>query len=322
MEQKPLIAAVVGATASGKTALGVEIAKAHNGEIISADSMQIYQGLDIATAKPTAEEMQGIPHHLISVLPPEQACSVADYVEMARGIIADILARNKLPVIVGGTGLYVDSLLDNIQFPDIPADDALRAALQAEADAEGNAAMLEKLRACDPESAARLHENNLRRIIRALEVYTLTGIPLSEHARRSRAVPPPWDVLRIGIGFEDREKQYARIRARVDQMLDMGLAEEVRAEFESGRRRDTAAMAIGYKELLPWLRGEEKLEEGILRVKQETCRYAKRQGTWFRRNTQTNWIMRDAVCDESRILVNAEKMFQNNLAKRDACVII
>jgi tRNA dimethylallyltransferase len=313
MAQKPLVAAVVGATASGKTALGVEIAKKYNGEVISADSMQIYEGLDIATAKPTADEMQGIPHHLISVLPPEQACSVADYVEMARGKISEILAKNKLPVIVGGTGLYVDSLLDNIQFPDIPADDALRETLHAEAAAEGNAVMLGRLRACDPETAARLHENNLRRIIRALEVYTLTGIPLSEHARRSREIPPPWEVLRIGIGFAEREKQYARIRARVDQMLGLGLADEVRAEFDSGRRRATAAMAIGYKELLPWLRGEEPLAEGILRVKQETCRYAKRQGTWFRRNLQTKWIMRDEICSESRIFENVEKMFENTL---------
>ena len=313
MAQKPLVAAVVGATASGKTALGVEIAKKYNGEVISADSMQIYEGLDIATAKPTADEMQGIPHHLISVLPPEQACSVADYVEMARGKISEILAKNKLPVIVGGTGLYVDSLLDNIQFPDIPADDALRERLHAEAAAEGNAVMLERLRACDPETAARLHENNLRRIIRALEVYMLTGIPLSEHARRSREIPPPWEVLRIGIGFADREKQYARIRARVDQMLGLGLADEVRAEFDSGRRRATAAMAIGYKELLPWLRGEEPLAEGVLRVKQETCRYAKRQGTWFRRNLQTQWLMRDEICSESRIFENVEKMFENTL---------
>ena len=316
MQQKPLVAAVVGATASGKTALGVQIAKAYNGEVISADSMQIYQGLDIATAKPATDEMQGIPHHLISVLPPEQACSVADYVEMARAKIAEIHAKGKLPVIVGGTGLYVDSLLDNIQFPDIPADDALREKLHAEAEAEGNAAMLERLRACDPETAARLHENNLRRIIRALEVYALTGIPLSEHARRSREVPPPWDVVRIGIGFADREKQYARIRARVDQMLREGLAAEVRAEYDSGRRRATAAMAIGYKELLPWLRGEEPISEGILRVKQETCRYAKRQGTWFRRNLQTEWIVRDEFCSESRIFEMAEKIFQNNLAKR------
>lgn len=316
MEQKPLVAAVVGATASGKTALGVQIAQKYNGEVISADSMQIYEGLDIATAKPTPDEMQGIPHHLISVLPPEQACSVADYVEMARGKIAEILAKNKLPVIVGGTGLYIDSLLDNIQFPDIPADDALRSRLHAEAEAEGNAVMLDRLRACDPETAARLHENNLRRVIRALEVYELTGIPLSEHARRSREVPPPWDVLRIGIGFADREKQYARIRQRVDQMLEQGLCTEVRAEYASGRRRATAAMAIGYKELLPWLEGREPLEDGIFRVKQETCRYAKRQGTWFRRNSQTEWILRDEICSESRIFEMTEKMFQKNLAKR------
>ncbi len=322
MEQKPLVAAVVGATASGKTALGVEIAKAYNGEVISADSMQIYEGLDIATAKPTAEEMQGIPHHLISVLPPEQACSVADYVEMARGKIAEILSRNKLPVIVGGTGLYVDSLLDNIQFPDIPADDALRARLHAQAEAEGNAVMLERLQKCDPETAARLHENNLRRVIRALEVYELTGIPLSEHARRSREVPPPWEVLRIGIGFADREKQYARIRQRVDQMLEQGLCDEVRAEYASGRRRATAAMAIGYKELLPWLEDKEPLEAGILRVKQETCRYAKRQGTWFRRNPQTNWILRDEVCPESRIFEIAEKCFKKTLRNGELCDII
>lgn len=316
MAQKPLVAAVIGATASGKTALGAEIAKKYNGEVISADSMQIYEGLDIATAKPTPEEMQGIPHHLISVLPPEQACSVADYVEMARGTIAEILAKDKLPVIVGGTGLYVDSLLDNIQFPDIPADDALREKLHAEAAALGNGEMLRRLQICDPETAARLHENNLRRIIRALEVFALTGIPLSEHARRSREIPPPWDIIRIGIGFADREKQYARIRARVDQMLELGLAAEVGAEYESGRRRATAAMAIGYKELLPWLRGAEPMEEGILRVKQETCRYAKRQGTWFRRNLQTEWIMRDGICSESRIFAKAEKIFENNLAKR------
>ncbi len=293
---KPPVIAVVGATASGKTALGVEIAEAYHGEVISADSMQIYEGLDIATAKPTAEEMRGIPHHLISVLPPDAPCSVADYVEMARVKIAEIHARGRLPVIVGGTGLYVDSLLDNIQFPDIPADDALREKLNAEARERGNAAMREKLMQCDPETAEHLHENNLRRIIRALEVWELTGIPLSEHARRSRAVPPPWEILRIGIGFEDRERQYARIRERVDQMVQQGLLDEVSEEYHSGRRRATAGMAIGYKELLPWLRGEEEMAAGIDRIKQETCRFAKRQGTWFRRNADINWIMRDSVC--------------------------
>lgn len=300
------VIAVVGATASGKTALGVEIAEAHGGEVISADSMQLYEGLDIATAKPTAEEMRGVPHHLISVLPPDQPCSVADYTAMAREKIHALHEQGKLPVIVGGTGLYVDSLLDNIQFPDIPADDALRARLNAEAQEYGNAEMRERLMRCDPETAARLHENNLRRIIRALEVYELTGIPLSEHARRSRAVPPPWNILRIGIGFEDREKQYARIRERVDQMVQRGLLDEVSGEYHSGRRRATAAMAIGYKELLPWLRGEENAAAGIDRIKQETCRFAKRQGTWFRRNADIQWVMRDSLCANCGIFESAE----------------
>ena len=307
MNKEPIIA-VVGATASGKTALGIEIAKAYGGEVISADSMQLYEGLDLATAKPTAAEMQGIPHHLISVLPPSAPCSVAEYTEMARSKIAEIRSRGRLPVIVGGTGLYIDSLLQNIQFPDIPADPARRARLQQEAETLGNAAMRERLRLCDPESAERLHENNLRRILRALEVYELTGIPLSEHARRSRAVPPPWNVLYLGIGYADREQQYARIRQRVDRMAELGLAEEVRAEYESGRRRASAAAAIGYKELLPWLAGEASFDDGIARIKQETCRYAKRQGTWFRRNDQINWILRDKIYSECGIFEMSQKM--------------
>ena len=234
-EQLPVIA-VVGATATGKTALGAAIAEQYHGEVISADSMQLYEGLDIATAKPTPDEMRGIPHHLISVLPPEHACSVAEYVGLAREKIAQIHANGKLPVIVGGTGLYIDALLDNIQFPDIPADDALRARLNAEAETLGRTAMRERLMQCDPESAERLHENNLRRIIRALEVYELTGIPLSEHARRSRAVPAPWNILRLGIGFTDREKLYQRIRLRVDSMVQEGLLDEVRTEYSSGCR--------------------------------------------------------------------------------------
>ncbi|MCQ2418045.1 MAG: tRNA (adenosine(37)-N6)-dimethylallyltransferase MiaA [Oscillospiraceae bacterium] len=305
---KPPVIAVVGATASGKTALGVEIARQYQGEVVSADSMQIYQGLDIATAKPDAEEMQGIPHHLISVLEPDVPFSVAEYVELARSKVNEIHQRGKLPVIVGGTGLYVDSLLDNIQFPDIPADDALRERLQQEAQQLGNAVMLERLRQWDAETASKLHENNLRRIIRGIEVYMLTGIPLSEHARRSRAVPSPWNILRIGIGFESREKQYARIHRRVDTMVERGLADEVMEEYRSGRRRTTAAMAIGYKELLPWMTGEGSFSDGIAAIKQETCRYAKRQGTWFRRNDQIQWIKRDALCDDSGILENLQKI--------------
>lgn len=304
----PPVIAVVGPTASGKTALGIEIAKAFGGEVVSADSMQLYEGLDLATAKPTPEEMQGIPHHLISILPPDHPCSVAEYTELARDIIAQIQARGKLPVVVGGTGLYADSLLDNIRFSDIPADPALRAKLHQQAEEQGPAAMLELLRGCDPETAERLHENNLRRVIRALEVYTLTGIPLSEHARRSRAVPPPWNVLRIGLSFSDRALLYDRIRLRADKMVENGLADEVSEEFHSGRRRETAAMAIGYKELLPWLRGEEPFAEGIARVKQETCRYAKRQETWFRRNEQICRIWCDGIRTNAEIFEISKKI--------------
>ena len=302
MNEKPTVLAVVGATASGKTALGVDIAEYLNGEVISGDSMQIYQGLDIATAKPAAAEMRGVPHHLISVLPPDRACSVAEYVEMARGKIAEVQSRGRIPVIVGGTGLYIDSLLDNIQFPDIAGDAGIRERLNREAETAGRGVLLERLRGCDPETAAKLHENNLQRVIRALEVYELTGIPLSEHARRSRAVPPPWNAVRIGIQFADRELQYARIRKRVDMMLEQGLLDEVRAEYESGTRRATAAMAIGYKELIPYLEGEAPLESCIQSIKQETCRYAKRQGTWFRRNEQIHWINRDGISESAEIL--------------------
>lgn len=306
--KKPPLIAVVGATATGKTALGVALAAEYGGEVISADSMQLYEGLDIATAKPTAEEMQGIPHHLISVLPPEQPCSVADYAEMARAAVADVLSRGKLPILVGGTGLYADALLDNIQFPDIPASPELRAQLNNEAAERGNAAMLERLRECDPETAERLHENNLRRIVRALEVYTITGIPLSEHARRSRAVPPMWEVLRVGIGFRDRALHRARICLRVDEMLARGLLEEVRAEYESGRRLATASAAIGYKELLPYLRQEASLQACVDAIKLETGQYAKRQETWFRRNAQTNWIYRDEIRENDGILLKCRKI--------------
>ncbi len=307
---KPPVWAVVGATASGKTALGIALAQRYGGEVVSADSMQIYKGLDIATAKPTVEEMCGIPHHLISVLPPDQPCSVASYVEMARAVIEDIHSRGKLPIVVGGTGLYVDSLLEHIQFPDIPSTPDVRERLQAEAIQLGNATLLERLRTVDSETAARLHENNLRRIIRALEVYEATGIPLSEHDRRSRMQPAPWDVIRIGIGFRERERQRERIRLRVEQMVAMGLLDEVRAEYASGMRRATAASAIGYKELIPWLEHELPLNVCLETVVRETCRYAKRQGTWFRRNAGIQWIYRDEICENEKILSEAQKIVE------------
>lgn len=304
---KPPVLAVVGATASGKTALGIALAKAYDGEVVSADSMQLYEGLDIATAKPTPDEMEGVPHHLISVLPPDQSCSVAEYVTRAETVIEKIHQRGKLPIVVGGTGLYIDCLLDHVQFPDIPAAPSVRMRLEQEAEVLGRAALLERLRQCDPETAAKLHENNLRRIIRGLEVWETTGIPLSEHARRSRAVPPPWQILRLGLGFHDRTLLYDRIRLRVAQMTAQGLVEEVRAEYESGRRRATAAAAIGYKELLPYLCGKAELEDCLATITQETCRYAKRQGTWFRRNEQTKWIYRDEIRDNAEIFSECQK---------------
>ena len=313
--KKPLVV-IEGATSAGKSDIAVRVARRIGGEIISADSMQVYRGMDIGTGKVTEEEKGGIPHYLIDVADPGEPFDLARYKTLAAAAVRDVQERGKIPVVCGGTGFYIQALVKDIDFSKASPSAAYREALEKEAEEKGNNALHERLAALDPEAAHAIHPNNIKRVIRALEVYELTGIPLSEHARRSREVPPPWDVLRIGIGFADREKQYARIRQRVDQMLEQGLCTEVRAEYTSGRRRATAAMAIGYKELLPWLEGREPLEDGIFRVKQETCRYAKRQGTWFRRNSQTEWILRDEICSESRIFEMTEKMFQKNLAKR------
>ena len=305
MREKKLIV-IAGPTASGKTALGIALAGRVNGEIVSADSMQIYRGMDVGTAKATAEERAAAKHHMLDLIEPGENYSVSRYVEDATQVCEDLFRRGKQPIVVGGTGLYIDALLAGRQFAGAPEENAdTRKALSEEYDSLGGAEMLERLRAVDPERAAKLAPTDRRRIIRALEVWELTGIPLSEHARRSRAVPPPWEILRIGIGFEDREKQYARIRERVDQMVRQGLLAEVSEEYHSGRRRATAAMAIGYKELLPWLRGEEEPAAGIDRIKQETCRFAKRQGTWFRRNADIKWIMRDSVCANCGIFNSA-----------------
>lgn len=303
------VIAVVGSTASGKTALGIALAQAYHGEIVSADSMQIYEGLDIATAKPTPAELAAVPHHLVSVIPRDTPFSVADYVTRARAEIAALHARGTLPVVVGGTGLYIDALLDNIQFAEMGRDDALRAQLAAEAAEQGNAVLHRRLAEVDPETAAAVHENNLPRVIRALEVYALTGCPLSAFRAESRSEPSPYNVLRIGIGFADRQALYDRINRRVDAMVTAGLLDEVReayrAQLQSGHA--TAAAAIGYKELIPVLRGECTLAAGIDRVKQETRRYAKRQGTWFRKNEQIWWIYRDKFDEEDKILLECKK---------------
>lgn len=301
MQNIPVLA-VVGPTASGKTALAVELAKRLGGEIVSADSMQIYKGMDIASAKPTEAEKQGIPHHMMDFLPPETPYSVAEYVKAARACILEIHKRQKLPILVGGTGLYVDSLLTGTQFIETETDFDLRARLETEFDALGGEKMLEKLAAFDRDTAARLHPNNRKRIIRAFEVYTLTGKTMTEALAASREKPSPFTPCYIGIAYENREILYDRINRRVDIMLENGLLAEARAFFQG--TPDTAAQAIGYKELKPYLDGVLSLDEAVENLKRATRNYAKRQITWFKRNPQIHWIYAD-TCSKQALLAQA-----------------
>ena len=286
------ILVIVGPTASGKTRMAVELAKAHNGEVVSADSMQIYRRMDIGTAKPTAEEMDGIPHHMIDVADPEEDFSVARYVEMASACVDDILARGKLPIVAGGTGLYVDSLLSGRTFAAFSPESALRKELEAELAERGGEAMLEELSRVDPEAAARLHPNDHKRIVRALEVYRSTGKTISEHNRETQALPPRYEALTIGLNFQDRADLWARIDARVDRMAADGLEREVRELLSSGLSpRCTAMQAIGYKEFVAAVEGDMTWREAEELVKLRSRQYAKRQLTWFRRNPEAHWLL-------------------------------
>lgn len=308
-EKIPLVA-VVGPTASGKTMAGVILAKLFDGEVISADSMQIYKGMSIATAKPTEEEMQGIKHHLVDFVEPDRDFSVADYVEQARKAVANIHSRRKLPVLVGGTGLYVSSLVDNVSFDDTGKDKDLRERLSAFAEENGAHALWERLYAVDPETAAGVHENNIPRVIRALEVYELTGEKLSVHKANSRRSPSPYKTCMIGLGFEDRAVLYERIDRRVDRMLSQGLVDEAR-EFLALHGARTANQAIGIKELKPYFDGQASLDECIGRIKQESRRYAKRQLTWFRKRNDIEWIYIDRLDMFNKF--EFEKQFTKNL---------
>ena len=296
MEKIPVIV-VVGATASGKTALAVRLAKRFGGEVISADSMQIYRGMAIATAKPTEEEMAGVPHHLMDFLPVTDTYSVARYVEEAGRIAEEIAARGNVPIVAGGTGLYIDSLIDNIIFEDEPDHGAVRAALKERREKEGIEALYAELERVDPETAAQLHINNENRVLRALEVYELTGETISERRRRSRLRESRFDALWIGLDFQDRQLLYDRIDRRVDDMLARGLLEEARAYYRLPRAA-TASQAIGYKELKGYFSGELTLEEAADNLKKATRRYAKRQLTWFRKNERIHWIFRDGKSEE------------------------
>lgn len=307
---KPRVLAVAGPTASGKTWLGVELAKKYGGEVISADSMQIYKGMDIASAKPTEDEMQGIPHHLIDFLDRDIVFSAADYVRLAREKIDEVLSRGKLPVIVGGTGLYIDSLLENVKFSEGGSDEAYRETLYAFAAQEGNEALHRRLEEVDPEAAESIHPNNTVRVVRALEVYHVTGRKFSELKKESRTEESPYDSLIIGLNYHDRQKLYDRINLRVDEMAERGLVEEARELYDHGGMK-TAANAIGFKEFIPFFQGVETLEACIDKIKQETRRYAKRQLTWFRKNPSIQWIFLDEFNKKNEILEKSEKCIAN-----------
>ena len=292
MSEKIKVICVVGPTASGKTELSVEIAKKYNGEIVSADSMQLYKGIHIASAAPNEEEKQGIPHHLIEFLELSDTFSVADYVKIAGKIIKDIAARGKLPVIVGGTGLYIDSLVQNIKFTQEKTDENLRKELECQFDALGAQAMLEKLSVFDPETAKKLNLNDRRRIIRAFEVYLSAGVSITEQNRISRLEESPFEALYIGLGYKNREILYDRINRRVELMIENGLLDEAKATLNQTQNKG-AMQAIGHKELHSFILGEKSLEDAVEDLKRSTRRYAKRQLTWFNRNKDINWIFKD-----------------------------
>ena len=304
------IICVVGPTASGKTALAIELAKAFNGEIVSCDSMQIYRRMDIGTAKPTAEERQGIPHHMIDVADPEESFSVSRYCQMASPIVEDILRRGKTCIIAGGTGLYVDALIRGNDFAPIPST-GCRQRLERRAEAEGIQVLTQELSAVDPESVQRA-QGNPRRIIRALEVYLETGQTLTAHNLATQAIPPKFSPLWIGLDDEDRQDLYRRIDLRVDLMLEQGLLEEIRSLLDSGIPESATAMqAIGYKEFIDALRGRIPMEQAVSDLKQSTRRYAKRQKTWFRRNRDIHWILRHPGQTSQEIFSQARLLAQS-----------
>jgi len=303
------IICIAGPTASGKTALAVELAKELNGEVVSCDSMYVYRRMNIGTAKPTAEEMQGIVHHMIDVAEPEEDFSVSKYCCMAAPIVDDIVARGKTAIIAGGTGLYMDSLIKGNDFAPFPAT-GVRERLEAKAEAVGFDAMLAELRRVDPESADR--QKDLRRIVRALEVYYETGITITEHNRRTQAIPPRYQPLWIGLDFADRAELYRRIDLRVGIMLEMGLEAEIRSLLTSGiSPHCTAMQAIGYKEFVAALEGHSTIEEAAEEVRKASRHYAKRQLTWFRRNPNIHWLSRQTGQSSEEILQRARQLIRD-----------
>lgn len=288
---RPKILVIAGPTASGKTALAVELALRRGGEVVSADSMQLYRRMDIGTAKPTMEERQGVPHHMLDVAGPEEDFSVARYVDMATACVDGIISRGKLPILAGGTGLYIDSLLSGRTFAAFDGGSPLRRELEGRLQLQGGAALLEELAQVDPQAAARLHPNDSKRIVRALEVYLTTGKTITQHNLETQALPPRYDALTLTLAFRQREDMWARVDRRVDQMMAAGLAEEVRDLLDSGvPRKCTAMQAIGYKEMAAALEGDGDISAAAGEIKLRSRQYAKRQLTWFRRNSAARWL--------------------------------
>lgn len=287
---KPRVVAVGGPTASGKTALSVALARAFDGEIINADSMQIYKNLDVGTAKPSAEERQGIPHYLLDFLSPETPYSVADFTAAADPLIRDITARGRLPLVVGGTGLYITSLLSGMAFAPEKTDPAIRARLQARADTEGSAALYAELQRIDPDYAAQVHPNNLPRVIRALELFEAAGRRMSDQRREARPAEAPYHALCLCLTCRDRAVLYSRIDRRVDEMVENSVLDEARQVYDHRDAYRTAAQAIGYKEFFPFFEGTAALDECADKLKQASRNYAKRQLTWFRHMDGVVWL--------------------------------
>ena len=302
------IICLAGPTASGKTALAVELARELNGEVVSCDSMQVYRRMDIGTAKPSPEEMGGIPHHMIDVADPEEDYSVSRYCAAAAPIVEDIVARGKTAIIAGGTGLYMDSLIRGNDFAPFPST-GIRERLEAQADAEGMEAMAAWLRGVDPEAAERIHDR--KRLLRALEVYLETGETITEHNRRTQAIPPKFSPVWLGLDFENRQQLYDRIDLRVTKMLEMGLLEEIQGLLDSGVPETATAMqAIGYKEFVNALAGRETVEAAADQVRQSSRRYAKRQLTWFRRNKAMHWLIRGERTAGEEIFRSARQLLR------------
>ncbi|MGI6030703.1 MAG: tRNA (adenosine(37)-N6)-dimethylallyltransferase MiaA [Eubacteriales bacterium] len=305
MRKIPIIV-ICGPTASGKTALSVALCHRLRGEVVSTDSMQIYRGMDIGTAKPTLQEREGIPHHMLDVADIWEEFDVAQYCDMARPIIEDIDRRGKIPVLAGGTGLYINTLVDNIRFSPVESDPSYRAELERFALEYGNEALHERLRQVDPESALRVHPNNRSRVIRALEVYRQSGMTISEMNRRSRQEPSPYDPCMIGLCYEDRQLLYRRIDQRVEEMIRQGLEQEVAGLWQRGwDSRWSSVQAIGYKEWKAYFEGKATCQQVMEEIQRESRRYAKRQMTWFRRDKRIQWICLDEQTTKESLLQQA-----------------